>query len=237
MTSHVLMLSSSRAGSEEYLEHARQPILSHLAQRREVLFVPYAGVSIDWDTYTEKVQSALPECQVTGLHSFDDPVSTILEANDNNQAILVGGGNTFHLLASLYHFGLIEPLRQVIADGTPYIGWSAGSNICGATIRTTNDMPIIEPHSFNALNVLPCQINPHYTDFHPPGHNGETRDDRLREFTRLNPAMPVIAIREGTALRLSKGELTLEGDNGGFIFLADQKMPIEAGQNLTEYLR
>ncbi|MCW8107882.1 dipeptidase PepE [Alteromonas ponticola] len=237
MTSHVLMLSSSRAGTENYLEHAKQPILSHLGTRREILFIPYAGVSIEWDEYTEKVQEALPECKIRGLHTFEDPLRALLEANANSQAIAVGGGNTFHLLATLYHYGMVEPLRQVIADGTPYIGWSAGSNICGATIRTTNDMPIIEPHSFNALNILPCQINPHYTDYHPPGHNGETRDDRLQEFTRLHPTIPVLAIREGTALRLSKGELTLVGENGGFVFLGKDKKPIEAGENLTEYLR
>ncbi len=237
MTSHVLMLSSSRAGNEEYLEHAKRPILSHLGERREILFVPYAGVSIGWDEYTAKVQAALPECKVIGLHTFDEPLRAVLEAKANNQAIAVGGGNTFHLLATLYHLGLIEPLRQVIAEGVPYIGWSAGSNICGATIRTTNDMPIIEPHSFNALNVIPCQINPHYTDFHPPGHNGETRDDRLQEFTRLHPTIPVIAIREGTALLLSQGELTLTGEKGGFVFLGEDKKPINAGQTLTEYMR
>ncbi|MCW8091369.1 dipeptidase PepE [Alteromonas sp. ASW11-130] len=237
MTSHVLMLSSSRAGNEEYLEHAKQPILSHLGERREVLFVPFAGVSIGWDEYTQKVQTALPECNVIGLHTFAEPLRAVLESDANNQAILVGGGNTFHLLATLYHHGLVEPLRQVIGGGTPYIGWSAGSNICGATIRTTNDMPIIEPPSFNALNILPCQINPHYTDFHPPGHNGETRDDRLQEFTRLNPTTPVIAIREGTALLLSKGTLSLEGTNDGFVFLGESKTTIKAGQDLTEYLR
>jgi len=134
-------------------------------------------------------------------------------------------------------------MKHAIADGTPYVGWSAGSNICGQSIKTTNDMPIIEPPSFDALDIVPFQLNPHYTDYQPPGHNGETRDQRLAEFTTLNPTTPVVAIREGTALKLSGGTLTLEDgrshkkdEHDGFIFLDDEKKPLNAGADLTHLI-
>ena len=236
MTAHALLLSSSRQGDEAYLEHARAHILAHLGERRELLFIPYAAVTQSYDTYVEAVQNALPECSVVGLHSASDPVKAITQAKENHQAIVTGGGNTFHLLYTLYEQQLIAPLQNVIADGTPYIGWSAGSNICGMSIRTTNDMPIIEPPSFNALNILPFQLNPHYTDYQPPGHNGETRDQRLAEFTALNPTTPVVAIREGTALLLTNNTLTLRGEKGGFVFTDDEKRPITADESLTQLL-
>ena len=236
MTAHVLMLSSSRQGDEAYLEHARSLILAHLGGIRDLLFIPYAAVTQSYDSYVSAVASALPECSVTGLHTFDNPVQAINNAKANNQAIVIGGGNTFHLMHTIYQQELLVPLQQTIAQGTAYIGWSAGSNICGQSIRTTNDMPIVEPKSFNALNVVPFQLNPHYSDFHPPGHNGETRDQRLAEFTVLNPNTPVVAIREGTALCLSNQHLTLLGEKGGFIFLGNEKRPIAPNEDLTELL-
>ncbi|MBZ2162706.1 dipeptidase PepE [Alteromonas stellipolaris] len=236
MTAHVLMLSSSRQGDEAYLEHARSLILAHLGSIRDLLFIPYAAVTQSYDNYVSAVASALPECNVTGLHTFDNPMLAINNAEANNQAIVVGGGNTFHLMHTIYQQNLLAPLQHAIAESTPYIGWSAGSNICGQSIRTTNDMPIVEPKSFNALNVVPFQLNPHYSDYHPPGHNGETRDQRLAEFTVLNPSTPVVAIREGTALSLSQQKLTLVGEKGGFIFLGDEKRPIAPNDDLTELL-
>ncbi len=236
MTAHVLMLSSSRQGDEAYLEHARSLILAHLGSIRDLLFIPYAAVTQSYDNYVSAVASALPECNVTGLHTFDNPMLAINNAEANNQAIVVGGGNTFHLMHTIYQQNLLAPLQHAIAESTPYIGWSAGSNIFGQSIRTTNDMPIVEPKSFNALNVVPFQLNPHYSDYHPPGHNGETRDQRLAEFTVLNPSTPVVAIREGTALSLSQQKLTLVGEKGGFIFLGDEKRPIAPNDELTELL-
>ncbi|WOI36294.1 dipeptidase PepE [Alteromonas sp. CI.11.F.A3] len=236
MTAHVLMLSSSRQGDEAYLEHARSLILAHLGSIRDLLFIPYAAVTQSYDNYVSAVASALPECNVTGLHTFDNPIQAISNAKANNQAIVVGGGNTFHLMHTIYQQNLLVSLQHAIAESAPYIGWSAGSNICGQSIRTTNDMPIVEPKSFNALNVVPFQLNPHYSDYHPPGHNGETRDQRLAEFTVLNPCTPVVAIREGTALSLSQQKLTLMGEKGGFIFLGDEKRPIAPNEDLTEFL-
>ncbi|WP_032096074.1 MULTISPECIES: dipeptidase PepE [unclassified Alteromonas] len=236
MTAHALMLSSSRQGDEAYLEHARPHILAHLGDIRDLLFVPYAAVTGTYDEYVNKVAEALPECNVTGLHTVEDPVSAIHHAKENGQSIVVGGGNTFHLLSTLYAGALMVPIKHAIADATPYIGWSAGSNICGQSIRTTNDMPIIEPPSFEALNIVPFQLNPHYTDYQPEGHNGETRDQRLFEFTALNPTTPVVAIREGTALTLTDSKLALAGDKEGYVFLGNEKSPIAPGADLTELL-
>jgi dipeptidase E len=236
MTAHVLMLSSSRQGDEAYLEHARPHILAHLGDIRDLLFVPYAAVTGTYDEYVKKVAEALPECNVTGLHTVEEPVSAIHHAKENGQSIVVGGGNTFHLLSTLYAGALMVPIKHAIADATPYIGWSAGSNICGQSIRTTNDMPIIEPPSFEALHVVPFQLNPHYTDYQPEGHNGETRDQRLFEFTALNPTTPVVAIREGTALTLTDNKLTLVGKKEGYLFLGNEKSPIAPSTDLTELL-
>lgn len=237
MTAHVLMLSSSRQGNDEaYLEHAKRYILAHLGNIRDLLFIPYAAVTQSYDDYVNAVASALPECNITGLHTAEDPIEAIANAKSNGHAIVVGGGNTFHLLYTLYLQGLVTPLTHAISEGTPYIGWSAGANICGQSIRTTNDMPIVEPKSFNALNVVPFQLNPHYSDYHPPGHNGETRDQRLAEFSVLNPSTPVVAIREGTALTLSQQQLTLVGEKGGFIFLGNEKRLIAPNEDLTELL-
>lgn len=237
MHAHVLMLSSSRAGSEDYLEHAKSFLFGHLGDNREILFVPYAGVTVSWDAYCEKVAQALPEFSIRGLHTYDDPAAALNQAKNNHQAIVVGGGNTFSLLHTLYQQDLMGTLKSVVTNGTPYIGWSAGANICGLTIRTTNDMPIIEPPSFEALGFINCQLNPHYSNFAPPGHNGETRDQRLAEFTALNPETAVIGIPEGTALSLTEGRLTLLGDVEGFVFVGEEKTAIQPTADLSEYIR
>ncbi len=234
----ILMLSSSRVNNCEYLQDAKPSILAHLGAITSAVFVPYAGISVSYDDYTKQVQAALPELAITGLHTFADPVNAILEA----PAILVGGGNTFHLLHQLQQLKLIDAVRRaVIKHHVPYIGWSAGSNICGATIRTTNDMPIIEPESFSALNFVPCQLNPHYTDAHPEGFHGETRDQRLSEFVTLNQSTPVIGIREGSALLLSESDgnpaLTLVPGPDGILFTYENgKSIIPAGTDLSHLL-
>ncbi len=152
------------------------------------------------------------------------------------QAIAVGGGNTFNLLHQLYQFDLIDVIRDHVNQGKPYIGWSAGSNIAGASIRTTNDMPIVEPQSFNALNLVPFQLNPHYTDHNPPGHNGETRAQRLAEFMVLNQEMPIVAIVEGTALKVEHDEMRLIGGEEGYIFKGGEKSVITNESNLDHLL-
>jgi dipeptidase E len=123
----------------------------------------------------------------------------------------VGGGNTFRLLQCLHETGLLDAIRERVLAGMPYLGWSAGSNVACPTIRTTNDMPVVEPPSLDALNLLPFQLNPHYSDYHPPGHRGETRAERLAEFVALNAGVPVLGLREGSILRREGERLTLLG--------------------------
>ncbi|MEP0356454.1 dipeptidase PepE [Paraglaciecola sp.] len=228
----VLMLSSSRKGSEEYLEHARPFITEHIRDITDVLFIPYAGVTIGWDEYTQKVQMALPHLNIKGIHEFTDPIKAVQNAN----VIFVGGGNTFNLLHQLYRHKLTTEIQNQIKLGIPFVGWSAGSNICGASIRTTNDMPIVQPISFNALNLVPFQINPHYTDYQPPGYNGESRAQRIQEFCELNPNIPVIGIREGGALLLQDTSLVLVGELDGVIFKGKSQITIKPKQPLDGYL-
>jgi|TARA_B110000914_G_scaffold217962_1_gene224691 dipeptidase E len=212
-------------------------IKEHLADITQLLFIPYAGVTVSYDDYTAMVQTALTplNIKVTGIHQYQDPVTAVTNA----QAIAVGGGNTFHLLHQLYENKLTTVINAVVENGTPYIGWSAGSNVAGSSIRTTNDMPIIEPRSFDALNLVNFQLNPHYTDHNPPGHNGETRAQRLAEFMVLNKAMPIVAIVEGTALKVSnengQQKMRLMGSNNGYIFKAGEKTIITAASDL-DYL-
>lgn len=231
---NLLLLSSSRVGDTPYLSHALTMIKNKLAGVTELLFVPYAGVTVNYDDYTAMVQNALNEIgvRVTGIHTAADPIAAVKSA----QAIAVGGGNTFHLLHQLYQNNLIDVIREKVSENMPYIGWSAGSNIAGLSIRTTNDMPIIEPKSFNALNLVDFQLNPHYTDHNPPGHNGETRAQRLAEFMVLNPETPIVAIVEGTALALNNNELSLIGHESGFLFQGGQKSKIELNKDLSELL-
>ena len=231
---HLLLLSSSRVGDTAYLSHALPMISEHLGNIKEVLFVPFAGVTMSYDEYTQKVQDALHPHSiiVKGVHEFEDKASAVNGA----KAILVGGGNTFHLLNELYKFELIELIRLRVSNGMPYIGWSAGSNIAGLSIRTTNDMPIIEPPSFNALALIDAQLNPHYTDHTPPGHNGETREQRLAEFMVIDKTTPIIGIVEGTALKVENDDITLIGGDSGFVFKAGEKTKVADNTKLNNYL-
>lgn len=214
----LLLLSNSTNYGAGFLEHARITIRSFLGTNvREVLFVPFAAVRFSYDDFTAKVRDRFAESgyAVRGVHDTADPVKAV----GNAEAIAVGGGNTFHLLQRLYDTGLLEPLRERALHGAPYIGWSAGSNIASPTIRTTNDMPIVEPPDFTALGLVPFQINPHYTDGVLPSHGGETRADRLLEFVEVNSNMPVIALREGSILRVEGNEVTLLGERPALIFV------------------
>ncbi|MDN4503282.1 dipeptidase PepE [Alteromonadaceae bacterium BrNp21-10] len=229
---HLLLLSSSKEGQGGYLEHALPFIQLHLGSIKNILFIPYAGVSLGWDEYTQRVQQALADFNIQGIHQTTDPITAINQA----QAIMVGGGNTFALLNHLYQKDLLNVIKQRVNANIPYIGWSAGSNIAGSSIRTTNDMPIIQPPSFDALKLMPFQINPHYSDVQAPGHHGETRAQRIQEFTCLNPNMPVIALREGSALQRNGNQLTLLGNRDGLVFLDDKQQTIKPASNLDHYL-
>jgi dipeptidase E len=179
------------------------------ARVRRVLFVPFAAVTRTEDEYAAQVRRLFGPLgyEVESLHEASDKRA----AAESADAFAVGGGNTFKLLRGLYESGVLETIRARVEAGTPYVGWSAGSNVACPTLKTTNDMPIVEPPSFEALGLVPFQINPHYTDFHPPGHMGETRDERLNEFVLMNPGVRVIGIREGTILRVEGDTIRLLG--------------------------
>ncbi|RVU40783.1 dipeptidase PepE [Rheinheimera riviphila] len=231
----LLLLSSSRADNSDYLAPGLAQITEILGDIQRVLFIPYAGVSVGYDAYQQMVQSALGTIGITvdSIHQFENPALAVAEA----QAIVIGGGNTFHLLHQLYQHQLIELIREKVTAGTPYIGWSAGSNLAGQSIRTTNDMPIIEPPSFNALNLLPFQLNPHYTDFKPAGFHGETRDMRLNEFMLLNPTTAIFGLPEGTALRREGNQLHYVGTVTGYLFVGGEKTPVAPGADLSGLLQ
>lgn len=213
----LLLLSASREGQTDYLEHALPMMDAFLpSDVKEILFIPYAGFAMGYDAYEQKVSTALQgiKRKVISIHQFDDPVKAVEDA----QAIAIGGGNTFYLLKQLYDNELVDAIRKKVNAGTPYMGWSAGSNMAGLTICTTNDMPIVQPRSFDALALVPFQINPHYTDYQPPNHNGETRAERIYEYTCANPHRYVVGIPEGTALERQGDQLFLRGAKDGLIF-------------------
>ena len=213
----LLLMSSSLTPGAGFLEHARDFIRGFLGTGvRRVLFIPYAGVS---RSYVEMAEKAAPVFESLGyrfesLHTSSDAAATLREA----EAVAVSGGNTFRLLSLMQTLGLLAPLRERARAGMPYIGWSAGSNLACPSIRTTNDMPIVWPQDCDALGLVPFQINPHYTELLPPEHRGETRDDRLKEFMRLNPSMPVLGLREGSALCVQNGHIRLLGDHSVRLF-------------------
>ena len=211
---NLLLLSNSRNPDSGYLEHALPWFSDFLSGAKTLAFVPYAAITFGYDEYEEAVSDALGDLvEVRSVHRGNP--SEVVEECD---AVAVGGGNTFHLLHQLYHFGLIERIRAAVSAGKPYCGWSAGSNIASPTIRTTNDMPIIEPPSFDALDFVPFQINPHYLDAHPDKHMGETREQRLLEFATVNPDVPVIGLREGSAILRGAEGARLLGSRSARIF-------------------
>lgn len=230
----LLLLSSSRANNSEYLAPNMAWITEHLHGKRSLLFVPYAGVTVNYNDYLDKVRQALLplEIEITGIHQYNDPRQAVRDA----EAIMVGGGNTFHLLHELYRYKVLEPIRQRVTEGLPYIGWSAGANIAGQSIKTTNDMPIIEPPSFMALKLLPLQLNPHYSDYVPEGFHGETRDMRLAEFMQLYQETTIIGLPEGTALKQHQQKLTVLGDVGAYLFKGGKKTAVPAATDLSYLL-
>ncbi len=203
MARRLLLLSNSSTAGMSYLEHAQEPMREFLGvASTTVLFVPYAAVRFGYDEYAAKVRAVLEAIghRLISVHDAADAVETVLEAD----AICVGGGNTFHLVRELQERDLLGPTRERVMEGTPFIGWSAGSNIACPTLRTTNDMPIVEPRSFRCLDLIPFQINPHYLDAHPDGHMGETREERIQEFLVVEPKRYVVGLRrvEGDSLQL-----------------------------------
>lgn len=207
----LLLLSNSTNPGQGYLDHARDALRDFLGTSvREVLFVPYAGIRLSYDAYADRVGAVFEALgyRLTSLHTAADPVAAVRRA----EAVAVGGGNTFHLVHALHTSGVMPALRERVRDGVPYMGWSAGSNVACPTLRTTNDMPIIAPPSFETLGLVPFQINPHYLDAHPDRHMGETREERIQEFCLVNPGMTVAGLREGSLLRREGEALHLLGE-------------------------
>lgn len=207
----LLLISNSTNYGEEYLGYTKPQLKQFLGDSiKEILFFPYAGVTLSFDEYDEKVAKVFNELgyEVRSIHKEVNPV----DALNNAEAIVVGGGNTFQLVHLMHKNGMMEAIRNKVKSGTPYIGWSAGSNVACPSLKTTNDMPITEPESFGTLNIIPFQINPHYTDYVQEGHGGETRDQRIAEFLCANKEMKVVGLREASMLLLEDISLKLIGD-------------------------
>jgi len=210
----LLLISNSTLHGSGYLEHCRDELVDFLDGARSILFVGWA--LHDLDGYAAKAQSAFAGLGVdlTSIHRAADPVAAV----DQAQAIFTGGGNTFRLLTRLYEHGVVEAIRARVGAGTPYIGTSAGSNVATANIKTTNDMPIVQPPSFDALALVPFNINPHYLDPDPSSkHMGETREQRIAEFHEMNDN-PVVGLREGCMLRVEGATVTLKGVTDARVF-------------------
>ncbi len=229
----LLLISNSTNPGEDYLDYPKENIKQFLGDEKiTCLFIPYAAVTFSFDDYAKKVQDRFMQLghDIQSIHKFLNPVQAIQEAD----AVVVGGGNTWQLTRMMQEQNLLEPLREKVLAGMPYIGWSAGSNVACPTIKTTNDMPITQPLDFKVLGLLPFQINPHYLDANPEGHAGETREMRIEEFVKANPNIYVVGLREGTMLQLEDGRLNLIGPRKARIFkLGQAPLEVEPGSDIN----
>lgn len=222
---NAILASTSTLHGQDYLEYLLPQISDLFRECKELIFLPYARPGgISHDVYTDRVRSALIGLpfKVKGIHEFEDPVKAIRES----KAIFTGGGNTFLLVEKLYRNNIMSFLKQQIKNGVPYLGTSAGTNIAGLTIQTSNDMPIIYPPTFQTLGVVPFNINPHYLDPDPNStHKGETRETRIAEFHTLN-TQPVVGLREGSWIEIKADKISLKGKLPARLFEKD-KLPYE----------
>jgi dipeptidase E len=232
-TRRLLLISNSTLHGSGYLDHAEAEIRDFLGELKHVLFVPFA--LFDRDKYAATAQARFQRLgyELMPIHTAANPVQAVKEAD----AMFIGGGNTFRLLKALYEFDLIDVIRERVDSGMPYIGSSAGSNMACPTIRTTNDMPIVQPPSFNALGLVSFQINPHYLDPDPNSkHMGETREERIVQFLEENET-PVVGLREGAMLRIENGETILRGSTGARIFRRGfEPLEVSPGARLDDIL-
>lgn len=231
---NALLASTSTLHGQDYLEYLLPEIQVFFKDCREIIFIPYARPGgISHEKYTALVQNAFKDMpfQVKGLYEFKDPK----EAIKKSEGVFTGGGNTFLLVDKLYRKDLMGALREKIFDGMPYLGTSAGTNIAGLTMQTTNDMPIVYPPAFKTLGIVPFNINPHYLDPDMNStHKGETRETRIKEFHSIN-TQPVVGLREGSWLEVKADKITLKGNSTARIFKVD-KVPFETEpeSNLTD---
>ena len=212
----LLLISNSTNAGEEYLRYPMPQIEQFLQGIKEIVFVPYAAVTFSYAEYERKVQARFAELgiKVRSVHREKNPAKLVRDA----EAICVGGGNTFALTKKMQEQGLMTAILLKIKTGTPYVGWSAGSNVCCPTLSTTNDMPIVQPESFKTIGAVKFQINPHYMDANPEGHAGETREQRILEYIQANPRRWVVGLREGCMLHLEGDKLELIGKRPMRIF-------------------
>ncbi len=221
----IIIASTSTLHNGNYLDYLLPTLKKHFEGVKNLLFIPYARPSgLTHDEYTQKVSEAFAtlDINVRGIHEFENPIEAIEKA----EAIFTGGGNTFVLVNELYRNNILNTLEKVVKSGTPYLGTSAGSNICGLTVGTTNDMPVVYPPSFRALGLVSFNINPHYLDPDTNSkHMGETRETRIKEFHFYNP-QPVLGLREGSWLEVSGNSIKLKGDLTARLFKQNEN-PIE----------
>ena len=213
----LLLISNSTMPGEPYLDYPKDEIRRFLGEKPvNALFIPYAAVTFSYDLYEEKVQERFAEIghRITSIHHFHNPGEAVLAA----EAIVVGGGNTWQLVRMLHDNQLMNVIRQKVEQNTPYIGWSAGANVACPSLRTTNDMPVVDPNGFDCMSLVQFQINPHYLDTNPEGHGGETREQRIEEFLEINPQTTVVGLREGTMLKYENNIFTLIGNRTARIF-------------------
>lgn len=228
----LLLISNSTNAGEAYLEYPMPKIKTFLQNIKEVVFIPYAAVTFSYDEYERKVQARFAELgiKVRSVHREKSPLAAIRSA----EAICVGGGNTFALARKMQEQGLMTAILRRIKEDIPYVGWSAGSNVCCPTICTTNDMPIVEPLSFKAIGAVRFQINPHYLDANPQGHAGETREQRILEYIAANPRRYAVGLREGCMLHYEQGRLELIGSRPMRIFKKGEPIrEVNAGDDLS----
>mgnify|MGYP005682447351 FL=1 len=218
----MILASTSTIHGSGYLEYLNPTLEAHFKEVETVTFIPFARPGgISYDRYTEAASNAFAKInkKVIGVHTAKNRKEAIL----NGEAIFIGGGNTFELLNQLYQQELLEDLKNVIENGIPYLGTSAGSNICGLNIKNTNDMPIIYPPSFDALGTIPFNINAHYLDpLQGSKHMGETRETRIKEFHVFNET-PVLGLREGSWISVEGDEITLKGKHTARLFQKDKE--------------
>ena len=221
----IILASTSTLYNGDYLAYLLPTLRTHFEGCKTLLFIPYARPSgISYDAYTDKVRVAFAKIQIAvkGIHEYENPI----EALQNAEAIFTGGGNTFLLVSELYKNKLMQVLKQTIESGTPYLGTSAGSNIGGMTMNTTNDMPIVLPESFETLGLIPFNLNPHFLDANAQStHMGETRETRINEFHTLS-AIPVLGLREGSWLEITEENNILKGNLTAKLFRQNQP-PVE----------
>jgi len=229
----TLLISNSTVYGRGYLDHVEEEIKNLLGCSRTVLFFPYALYNRDDYAAKAKARFLAMGYSIESAHATDNPQQAI----ERTDAIFIGGGNTFRLLKALQDLDLLEPIRRKVRNGTPYIGSSAGSNVAGPTIKTTKDMPIVQPRSFESLGLVPFQISPHYLDPDPNSlHMGETQEERILQFLEENET-PVIGIREGAWLLSENGGVTLKGETGARIFRRGE-IPVEvaAGAEISGFV-